>query len=67
MLSGNWQNNITVEDYLIHMKNIESSIYSHPTGMEHLKEIDKEAKETQKLNKNKGEQKDESIHPKIVN
>lgn len=59
MISGNWENKISTDEYLFHMKNIESSTYSHPTGTEHLEKINKE---TQELSKNKEEQKDKSVH-----
>lgn len=45
MLTNNWQNRMGISDYIIHMKNIESSTYSHPTGTEHLEEINKETSE----------------------
>jgi ferredoxin len=45
MITGNWQNNMEISDYMLHIKNIESSTYSHPTGIEHLQEINKETSE----------------------
>lgn len=32
MISGNWKNKISLEEYFYHIQRIESSEYSHPTG-----------------------------------
>lgn len=34
MITGNWKNKIKLEDYFYHIQKIESSEYSHPTGIE---------------------------------
>jgi polyferredoxin len=34
MITGNWKNKIKLEDYFYHLQRIESSEYSHPTGVE---------------------------------
>ncbi|MGB9663575.1 MAG: 4Fe-4S binding protein [Ignavibacteria bacterium] len=34
MITGNWKNKITLKDYFYHIQRIESSEYSHPTGVE---------------------------------
>ncbi|MCX8056545.1 MAG: 4Fe-4S binding protein [Ignavibacteria bacterium] len=34
MITGNWKNKIKLEDYFRHMERINSSEYSHPTGVE---------------------------------
>lgn len=34
MITGNWKNKIKLEDYFYHIQRIESSEYSHPTGVE---------------------------------
>ena len=51
MLTGNWQNKITKEEYLNHYKYMNS--YGHPTGVKEFKKLNKEV-ETNKL-KNKNE------------
>jgi polyferredoxin len=33
MITGNWKNKIKLEDYFYHIQRIESSEYSHPTGV----------------------------------
>lgn len=33
MITGNWKNKIKLEDYFYHIQRIESSEYSHPTGI----------------------------------
>jgi polyferredoxin len=41
MFTGNWDNNISKEEYLIHYKEMNS--YGHPTGTEAVKKFNKEA------------------------
>lgn len=41
MFTGNWDNNITKEEYLLHYKEMNS--YGHPTGTEAVKKFNREA------------------------
>ncbi|MGD8306848.1 MAG: 4Fe-4S binding protein [Ignavibacteria bacterium] len=48
MFSGNWQNNITREEYLIHHRNMDS--YTHPTSTASVKKFNREVdKKTQEI------------------
>ena len=47
ILSGNWQNNITKEEYLLHFEKMES--YEHPTGTGAMRELNKKASMNNKL------------------
>lgn len=47
ILTGNWQNDISKEEYLLHYKN--KNVYGHPTGTEAVKRFNQEAaKENEK-------------------
>ncbi len=50
MLSGNWQNNISKEEYIDLYKDIDS--YGHPTGTESVKKFNDEAIEKEKKQEN---------------
>lgn len=50
MLTGNWQNKITKEEYLIHYKYMNS--YGHPTGTKEFKKLNEEVEKQNKLNNN---------------
>ncbi len=47
MIIGNWQNNITKEEYLNHYKYMNS--YGHPTGVEEFKKLNEEVGSINKL------------------
>lgn len=47
MLTGNWQNKITKEEYLIHYKYMNS--YGHPTGTKEFKKLNEEVELKNKL------------------
>jgi polyferredoxin len=50
MISGNWDNEVTKEDYLIHFK--EMGGYGHPTGTEAVKRFNEQAEQDlKKINK----------------
>jgi hypothetical protein len=46
MLTGNWQNEITKEEYLHHYKNMSS--YGHPTGTEAVKKFNEQSSNEKK-------------------
>ena len=48
IFTGNWQNNMTAEEYLFHYERMNS--YSHPTGTSAMKELNKKASRNKKLN-----------------
>jgi hypothetical protein len=43
MLTGNWQNDLTKEEYLLHYNYMGS--YGHPTGAEGFRELNKQSLE----------------------
>jgi len=43
MITGNWQNNVTTDDYLYHQKYLNS--YGHPTGNSDIEKLNKETRE----------------------
>jgi polyferredoxin len=47
IISGNWQNNIKKEEYLLHFERMES--YGHPTGTGAMKELNKKASRNKKI------------------
>ncbi|UCH65860.1 MAG: 4Fe-4S binding protein [Ignavibacterium sp.] len=47
MFTGNWQNNLTAEEYLFHYERMNS--YGHPTGTAAMKEFNKKALMEKKL------------------
>jgi polyferredoxin len=51
MFTGNWDNNISKEEYLLHYKNMNS--YGHPTGTEAVKKFNEEANTQQNAGSNK--------------
>ena len=51
MISGNWQNNISKEEYIDLYEDIES--YGHPTGTESVKKFNDEAIEKEKNQESK--------------
>jgi NAD-dependent dihydropyrimidine dehydrogenase PreA subunit len=54
MLTGNWQNEITKNEYLYHYKNMDS--YGHPTGTGAVKKLNEEsAAETRANGKSKNQ------------
>ena len=48
MLTGNWQNKITKEEYLMHYKFMNS--YGHPTGSKEFKKLNEEVEKKNKTN-----------------
>ncbi len=60
MVTGNWQNDITKQEYLVHYKMMDS--YGHPTGTAAVKEFKEESNKNELLNKNKPAQ--YNIHEK---
>ena len=51
MMTGNWQNNITKREYLVHYKLMDS--YGHPTGTAAVKDFNKKSNLNETSNENK--------------
>ncbi|HUX92903.1 MAG TPA: 4Fe-4S binding protein [Ignavibacteriaceae bacterium] len=51
MMTGNWQNNITKKEYLVHYKLMDS--YGHPTGTTAVKDFNKKSNLNEISNENK--------------
>ncbi len=51
MMTGNWQNNITKKEYLVHYKLMDS--YGHPTGTAAVKDFNKKSNLNEISNENK--------------
>lgn len=51
MMTGNWQNNITKKEYLVHYKLMDS--YGHPTGTAAVKDFNKKSNLNETSNENK--------------
>ncbi len=54
IVTGNWQNNITKKEYLVHYKLMDS--YGHPTGTTAVEKFKEESNKEHSLNQNPGKQ-----------
>jgi ferredoxin len=55
MVSGNWQNNISTEEYLYHQENLKS--YGHPTGAQEISDLNRKSNKAERQSLSAGEEK----------
>ena len=55
MVSGNWQNNISTEEYFYHQERLKS--YGHPTGAQEISDLNRKSNKAERQSLSAGEEK----------